>query len=76
MGVTALTVRSISKKVVISGEEYDTVDNDVQCNITYRIYYTDTDNGIDQILCERKKFDMTVGDDDRFCEAFIPRSSL
>ena len=38
-----------SKKVVIPGEEYDTVDNDVQCDLTYRIYYSD--NGIDQILC-------------------------
>eukprot|EP01083_Nonionella_stella_P226516 804352_1 len=58
----------ISKKILIPSLEQDTISSDCKINCTYRIYYIE--NNIDQILCERKKFELIVDDDDRFCNAF------
>jgi len=60
----------ISKRVVVpsdGGFENDVAD-DAVITITYRGYWVEDD--VDNICVERKQFEMTVGDDDRFPEAF------
>lgn len=60
----------ISKRTVVpsDGGYDDDVQDDAVVTITYRAYWVE--EGIDQICVERKQFKMTVGDDDRFPEAF------
>lgn len=62
---------AISKKIIIAsdGNMDDDITEDSKVNITYRIYWVDKD--VDNILCERKKFDMICEDDDRFTDGFM-----
>eukprot|EP00484_Ammonia_sp_Unknown_P001801 CAMPEP_0197020952 /NCGR_PEP_ID=MMETSP1384-20130603/1819_1 /TAXON_ID=29189 /ORGANISM="Ammonia sp." /LENGTH=538 /DNA_ID=CAMNT_0042448685 /DNA_START=47 /DNA_END=1663 /DNA_ORIENTATION=- len=59
----------IKKRIVFAADGADAdIEEDSKVNIEYRIYYKDND--VEQVLCERKNFEMVVDDDDRFTSAF------